>query len=65
MSGWQKPDALLEEETSDGDDLEHLIPSVILRFVVESTEHEDRVTVFEMIMFNIKQSKQSLWYHDN
>lgn len=44
MSGWQKPDALLEEETSDGDDLEHLIPSVILRFVVESTEHEDRVT---------------------
>lgn len=47
---WQKSIALFEEETSDSDDLEHLVRPAIFRIVVESTEHEDYVTVFEMKM---------------
>ena len=49
ISRWQKPDALLEEETSDSDDPEHPVRSVISR-IVGSSEHENRVTVFEMKM---------------
>ena len=49
ISRWQKSDALLEEETSDSDDPEHPVRSVISR-IVGSSEHENRVTVFEMKM---------------